>query len=276
MARYRLVQPVRPSDALQAAYQARLEVLLLDAKKQLVDPLFTGIALEELREGDLALDAFNQTDMVHDFVRRFAEWAAGHEDQIADTAEWFAESARTYAGNAFKGNLASAVGHTVNLPWSRALEKQVAKLVADNVGLIRSISAVYAEQVSDVVMDSVKRGRDLKSLSDALEDRFGVSRSRAELIALDQNNKATAGIDKQRKLDCGITQSKWIHTGAGQDPRPDHAAAHGTIYETEQGCLISGKYIQPGEEIRCHCVAAGVIAAYGDWDGIADVTGMFA
>lgn len=271
----KLMRPVRPSAALEERYLQRLEGLLVQARSELVAPLFKGIAVEELQEGDLALDSFSQADMVRDFVRRFEDWAAHHEDEIASIADWFATGAAKHANNAFKHNLAAAVGHTVNLPFSAQLERQISAVVASNVGLIRSISAVYAEQVADVVMDSVKSGRDLKSLADSLEERFGVSRSRAELIAIDQNNKATAAIDKQRKLDLGITRSKWIHTGAGKDPRPDHMAANGTEYDTEQGCLISGKYVQPGEEVRCHCVSAGVLSAYGEWEGISNVTNMF-
>jgi len=61
-------------------------------------------------------------------------------------------------------------------------------------------------------MRAVQTGRDLKTLSDELQEHYGVTRRRAVFIARDQANKATAVINRARSKSW-YTQAKWLHSG---------------------------------------------------------------
>lgn len=76
-------------------------------------------------------------------------------------------------------------------------------------------------------MQSVGRGRDLKTLTDELEKRYGITRRRAALIARDQNNKATSVMQSARQRSVGITEGIWRHSRAGKTWRPSHVKANG-------------------------------------------------
>ncbi len=113
-------------------------------------------------------------------------------------------------------------------------------------------------------MRSVQTGRDLGQLRSDILARYDVTKKRAALIARDQNNKATAVMEKARRISIGITQAKWAHSRGGKEPRASHVAANGKIYDVAKGCLIDGKYIMPGEEINCRCVSHAVIPGFED------------
>ena len=286
MANGRVMRPVHPSGALEIAYYRRLEAMLKGERRALV-----GLASDIFRKMNtasgrvqvqrlltmdtanrLAFDATDPAVMIAAFQERFQAWATDFDAKAMEMAEWFGSSALEDVSQAFAQNLASACGHTVSLQLTPTIEAGLKGIVADNVALIKSLEGQYADQVMEEVLKSVAAGRDLAGLQNALVERFGVAESRAELIARDQNNKATSAIDRQRKLDAGINKSVWMHSGAGIYQRISHLAADGEEYDTVRGCLIDGEYIHPGMEINCKCVSGGVVPAYADWTPETDMS----
>jgi uncharacterized protein with gpF-like domain len=112
-------------------------------------------------------------------------------------------------------------------------------------------------------MRSVLKGRDLKTLTDELEHRYGLTRKRAALISHDQNNKATAQIQRVRQLEVGILEARWVHSAGGRTQRPTHvkASRDRVTYDVRTGWYDpdEGRKILPGELINCRCIAAPVI-----------------
>ena len=88
----------------------------------------------------------------------------------------------------------------------------------ENVSLIKSIASQFHTQVEGMVMRSVTEGRDLSALTKDLQKRFGVTKDRAAFIALDQNNKATSAIQRERQTALGIEEGIWMHSHAGKVP----------------------------------------------------------
>ena len=136
--------------------------------------------------------------------------------------------------------------------------------VQENVSLIKSIQSEYASEVEGLVMRSVAAGRDLKTLTDELEERYDITRRRAKLIANDQNNKATVQMARARQLSMGVTKARWMHTGGGKTPRQSHVHANGKVFDLAKGLYIDGKWTFPGEEINCGCVTAPIIPGVDD------------
>lgn len=135
--------------------------------------------------------------------------------------------------------------------------------VADEGRDKNACSLRYGFLLSDVQewsgMQSVGRGRDLKTLTDELEKRYGITRRRAALIARDQNNKATSVMQSARQRSVGITEGIWRHSRAGKTWRPSHVKANGKRFDLRKGMFLDGKWVLPGEEINCKCGWEAVI-----------------
>ncbi|ELZ1101181.1 TPA: phage head morphogenesis protein, partial [Escherichia coli] len=84
-------------------------------------------------------------------------------------------------------------------------------------------------------------------------------RRRAETIARDQNNKATAVIQSERQKKLGITKGIWRHSHAGKQPRPSHVKADGKEFDLDKGLYLDGEWVLPGEAINCRCTWSPVI-----------------
>jgi hypothetical protein len=65
-------------------------------------------------------------------------------------------------------------------------------LVAENVGLIKSIASRHLDKVQMYVWQSISNGYDLAGLTKNLKHEYGVIQRRTARIASDQENKAHA------------------------------------------------------------------------------------
>jgi len=157
-------------------------------------------------------------------------------------------------------------GFSVRFKLTPAMRDVAAASVAENVQLIKSIPQKYLGDVHGAVMRSVQAGRDLASLTKEIQKLGVVTRKRAALIALDQNNKATSAILKARQIDLGITEGVWLHSHGGKEPRPTHLDNHGKKFSIVDGWFDPDphvrKRIMPGELIRCRCVWKPVIKGF--------------
>jgi uncharacterized protein with gpF-like domain len=150
---------------------------------------------------------------------------------------------------------------SVEVKFGRETRDALSAIIHENVALIRSIPEQYLTQVEGLVMRSVTAGRDLATLTSDLQQQYGVTRRRAQLISLDQNNKATGDIQRLQYLDMGIERAIWRHSHAGKEPRPSHVANDGNEYDVRQGWYDphERKYIKPGELIRCRCFSQPIL-----------------
>ena len=125
-----------------------------------------------------------------------------------------------------------------------------------NMTTLTTISA----SPTDCALCRVRRMALFKQVpEDKLEWTQRYRKAQIELIARDQSNKANAVVSRARQLELGITDAIWMHSHAGKNPRKDHVAANGKRYKIAEGCLISGEYIQPGEEINCRCTSRPIL-----------------
>jgi SPP1 gp7 family putative phage head morphogenesis protein len=128
--------------------------------------------------------------------------------------------------------------------------------VAENVGLIKSISADYLMQVQGEVMRSITTGRGLADLVPAIEKYEGQTHRRAKNIALDQTRKAYNNINRAKLEAIGVKQFMWIHSGGGAHPREDHVRMDGQIYDFDNPPIIdsrTGERGIPGQAVNCKC-----------------------
>ncbi len=249
--------PVRPNQGIRAEYQRRLDRLVDGMAKSAA----YWIPAAYRATPPVAMDASPAVELnaaVKDWARR---WQRKFDALAPELARWFAQDVNRRSDAALRASLRKA-GFTVEFRMSAAQQDVVSATVAENVALIRSIPEKYAASVQGAVMRSVQAGRDIGALTRDLQAAHGVSTRRAALIARDQNNKATAMLQRARHRELGITKAIWVHSGGAKEPRPEHVAASGKTYDVEKGMFLEGKWTWPGFEINCGCIARPVVPGF--------------
>lgn len=270
-----VLRPVRANAGVEARYRRELDKWVTALHKSLVywitaqwranppPSMAHDAGFESFRDGSPA-NAMRRA--IHRMSRR---WMKAFDQGAPDLAKYFADKAAGATDVQLKDVLKKA-GFTVEFKTTAEVNNAMQAAIGENVGLIKSIASEHLTQVEGLVMRHMTIGRDLGGLTEALTERFDVTKRRAAFIARDQSNKMTAVINRTRQDELGIEEARWRHSGAGKHPRASHVAASradggkGVIYNVKEGCLIDGKRIWPGTEIGCRCTGQSVIPGLGD------------
>lgn len=211
----------------------------------------------------LAMDASPAATLQTIMNRLSQRWRRRFSQAAPELADYFAKSMARRSDSQLAAILEKA-GFSVKFNMTREMNDVMQATISEQVGLIKSIAERHLTQVQGLVMRSVSEGRDLGTLTTELRARYGVTKRRASLIALDQNNKATATMTRVRQENLGLHQARWRHSHAGREPRPTHVKNDGKIYDVRKGWYdpAVGKYIWPGTEIRCRCTSETIIPGF--------------
>jgi SPP1 gp7 family putative phage head morphogenesis protein len=135
--------------------------------------------------------------------------------------------------------------------------------VEDNVRLIETglLAKVQEPRLRPLLQD-VKRvvnqahaeGVRVEVLAHDLRERFGVSDSRAELIARDQTLKLNGQINRHRQLAVGVEEYIW-DTSGDERVRESHARLDGQKFSWHAPPSVG----HPGQDFQCRCTAIPVI-----------------
>jgi len=199
-------------------------------------------------------------------IRKLARRWIRDFNAVADRlSKKFTDQTAEYSDAQMMSELKRA-GFAVPFQQTADMKDAYASVIGENVALIKSIPAKYFTDVEGDVMRSVQAGRDLKELTDKLQDRYDLTRRRAAFIAKDQNNKATAVMTKARRLSLGINEAVWVHSGGGVHPRESHVKAgrEKKRYDITKGCEIDGEFIMPGELPNCRCTSRAIIPGFDE------------
>ena len=255
MPKPKYARATRPNAGVEAAYRHTLDKLVREMSKSAEYWLESGYkantpALE------IAMDALPSKAMskrIRDWGRR---WVKRFDDMAEGIATRFVESGRKACDASMMAAFKDA-GWTVQFKPTRAMRDAMNATINENVSLIKSIPQQYLTDVEGIVMRGFTKGRDLASISTELQSRYGVTKRRAALISRDQSNKLTATVVQTRRVELGLFEAEWVHSGAGKEPRPSHVKAgrDKLVFDVRKGALIDGEYIQPGEKINCRCTS---------------------
>lgn len=252
------LRPTRANAGIKEAYRAALDKIIREMQDDVKKELHRIYKKNEPRIIALAEDAIPSSELSAAVRAMARRWQKRFANFAPEMATKFAHTSRGYTDTNFRKALKQS-GFTVQFQMSAPMRDAYNAVVAENVGLIKSIPAQYFTEIEGMVMRSVQHGGDLGRLSKELQLRYGVTRRRAALIARDQNNKATAVMTRVRQQEIGITEALWMHSHAGKHPRPSHVAADGKKYTISEGMLIEGERIWPGEKINCRCFAKSIV-----------------
>lgn len=260
--RPRSLPRVLPGSGIEAKYRGALLALIDEMCRETQELVLSKYGRNE-PEISVALDA-SPSNVLRDAVDRMTEkWQRRFDRASEEMADHFAEAAEERSSRRMKKILRDS-GFSVKFKMTDAMGDVLNATVAENVGLIKSIPQKYLGEVQGKVMRSVQTGRDLGTLAKDLQKSYGVTKKRAALIALDQNNKATSAFVRVRQVELGITQAIWHHSHAGREPRPTHVKNDGKKYDVAKGWYdpAAKQHIFPGQLIRCRCTSSSVIPGF--------------
>lgn len=126
--------------------------------------------------------------------------------------------------------------------------------ISENTALIKSLPTRLHPELEGIVRRGVMNGDAVKTIADDIKARYGVTDSRATLIAQDQTLKLNSDLTRYRLLSVGVEQYTWRSVQDGR-VRPEHADRNGKVYSFATG-PSNGKH--PGLEVRCRCRAEAV------------------
>jgi len=259
---YKVLKAVHPNAGIRADYRGKLDRLL--DKMQRSNVYFLKAQYRETPPR-MALDETPARELERELRRLGIQWQEEFDKLAPKMARWFSQSVERRSTLAMQKMLKDA-GVTVRYTMTKRMRDVFHATVEENVSLIKSIGQQYHGEVVGLVMRSVAQGRDLGTLTKALQARYAITSRRAALIARDQNNKTTAVMTRVRQGEAGIKQAVWLHSLGGKEPRPTHLANNGGVYDIDKGWFDPDpkvrRRIWPGELINCRCVPKPIVKGF--------------
>lgn len=250
---------VTPNLGVERAYKRAMEKLIDEMSNSFEYWLAAAYKANPPRM-EVAMDALPSAELskkVRDLGKR---WIKKFDDMASAIAQKFTESGRKATDSSFQQALKDA-GFAVEFKVTPVMRDAMNATIAENVSLIKSIPRQYSMEVEGIVMRGFTQGRDLKSITDDLQSRYGITRRRAANISRDQANKLTATVTQARRVELGLFEAEWIHSGGGKEPRQSHVKAgkDRKKFDVRVGCLIDGEHILPGQLINCRCSSRTIL-----------------
>ena len=279
-----VLDPVRANHGVEVWYRRQLEFLVGQMNRSVLHWLpaawkkapprviakdnalrvFTVSGDVDLEALQLAMDAPSSVVLLQRAMARMSRyWQKRFNDASRELSEKFADKAQEHTDLSMMAVLKKA-GFTVRFVNTPLRAQVFDAVVAENVGLIKSIPAQYFRDVEQAVWASVSQGRDLQQLTDTIMEKYGIASRRAQFIARDQNNKAKAHMEAARRAKLGIKEANWMHSHGGRKPRPEHVAFDGKRYTIAKGAYLENKWVWPGTEPNCRCTDRGIIPGFDD------------
>jgi SPP1 gp7 family putative phage head morphogenesis protein len=151
---------------------------------------------------------------------------------------------------------------------SEFLTQEIGSWARENASLIRSIPDQMLTQVEGIAQRGVRAGENPRDLAREVRGRFGVTESRAKLIARDQVAKLNGQLTEARNKSLGIDKYTWA-TGQDERVRPSHEVLDGmlcrwdddSVYSDDGGKTwkprsgIGGYEGTPGSDFQCRCAS---------------------
>jgi len=250
------LRPIRANAGLRQRYQKQMLALIDDMTASILYWLQA-----QYREAPpvAAMDATPSQEMQKRFADLRKRWMRRFDKAGPKIAKAYLKSQQQATDTAMRSALRDA-GFSVKFKMSPTIADAFNASLTDNIGLIKNLADQQLSQVQGAFSRAYSQGKGLDVMMDDLIRIGGVTRRRAANIALDQSNKANAVVERARRLELGIEEAEWRHSGAGKHPRVEHQRATGRVYKVREGCPIKNEkgeieFINPGEKPFCRCIS---------------------
>jgi SPP1 gp7 family putative phage head morphogenesis protein len=177
---------------------------------------------------------------------------------IPVSAEWLRATFRVIDHQA-STDLNRVIGVPTREVLSNAHELE-RKWVRANTDLIK-LPEKARREIEAIVTDPIKQGRRVEEIRKEIQERLGVTRSRAETNARSQTLRTYGQIQEERQRAAGIEEYVWS-TSEDERVRPDHADLDGTTQRWDSPPVVdkrTGRREHPGFDYNCRCAAVPVL-----------------
>lgn len=147
---------------------------------------------------------------------------------------------------------------------SQPYREAVRQAVTSNFEIVKTLSQRTSSQVFGVIERGISAGDTPRTISNAIQERFNVSRSSADRIANTEVNKAYNNakmrLGKQASEEIGLRTALLHISALLPTTRAHHAARHGNIYtvEAQLSWWDSSQGGSPNR-INCHCTTETIL-----------------
>jgi len=132
-----------------------------------------------------------------------------------------------------------------------------------NISLIKSLVGNQITDVQNLLESAESTGLRVEDLAEQMEQRFSVSKSKADLLARDQTLKLNANITQARQRGAGVEKYIWTTSG-DERVREEHQALEGQVFSWDDPPSVG----HPGEDYQCRCTAFPIIEEFDDEVGM--------
>ena len=200
-------------------------------------------------DGQLTLDVEPWVDSVRELM---SDIRARFGDQVREyeriAREAFDEtSAKNLASLRKQFRQALGVDVFVNDP---TLAQDAQSFIEENVSLVTGADEQAMKEIENIVFRGYRSGRRSEFLAEEIEKRIGISKRRANLIAIDQVQKINGQLTRRRQTDLGLDRYIW-RTVLDERVRKEHRRREGRVFSWDDPPPDG----HPGEPINCRCFA---------------------
>lgn len=235
---------------LEREYEKELEKLITRAHK-LVDafllPKLETLVRGVAKERGVKLDAYSD-DVANIMASIGVEFERDYtKKEIEALARKTGKDVDYWNERQIAGSLKPVVSFDVfgKEPW---LDSEMSAFAAENVNLISSLSGDFFQDVQDKTLRAIGEGQRWEDIADEIKESYGVSQSRANLIARDQVGKLQGQLTQLRQEDIGISKYIWRTAGDGR-VRESHRDNANKIFAWSDPPATGN----PGEDYQCRC-----------------------
>lgn len=186
------------------------------------------------------------------------------EAELATIAQRVGRDVNSFVSQGLELGLERVLGVNIlsRQPWLRDVLEGFS---VRNVGLIRSVSSRYFDEIRNLTFQGVSEGLRAEEISRQIQERLGVAESRADTIARDQVGKLLGQTNKLQQTGLGVRKYIWSTSldervrgrpdGLYPNARPSHWHREGKVFSWDEP--PEGGH--PGEDIKCRCSAIPVL-----------------
>lgn len=222
-----------------------------------------GISIGKIDPEREVIDLFNER--LEKLIQKYNNLIHTYQTMSEQFAEKMYQDAKKKFMRQFEKNVGIDVLKTLS---EKGLRDAFDLQVSANVNLIKSIPQKYFSDIQNMVISSTTGGFQYEGgLQKAIEDLTGVSRTKAQLIARDQSQKAVSTFTRLRFQNLGSVKYIWRNSRdkrvagnpSGLYPKVDPKSKYHGNHWKREGKVFEWKNPppdgNPGEPINCRCYA---------------------
>lgn len=193
---------------------------------------------------------------VHDQVKKTLRDAEQKIEKAIDEFD-LAQGADHAVAESARGWKECAEDHEVGVPELSAVgQRELAAGFAKNAKIpIKEWAKETISRLREQVEENASQGYRAEGLAERIRTEYGVSASRANLIAIQETSNFMSAFRAGRAIAAGCPTYRWSCTRDNR-VRAAHKAHHGRIFRYDTPPIVdpvTGRRGNPGQDFRCRC-----------------------